>query len=260
MTKVVNKLSLAGLAGAALFGLAAPAAADDSFWWSVNLAGSSDYMFRGVSQTDNEPAVSGGLDVGYGIFYAGVWASGVDDNFVATATEIDVYAGVKPKWGKITLDFAVLGYLYPNQDDAISLGNEVSYLELKSGVSVAVTDSFSVGATYYYSPEYSFEVGEGHTIEGTAALTLPQMWVFTPTISGTVGYLETDLPSLPGDRDGPDNDGDGVPDLQTDITYWNAGLALTVEKITFDMRYFGSDTESKLTDDRFVFQTKIVLP
>lgn len=255
-----TKLSrLALLAGLSLPLVSQPAAADD-FWWSVNLAGSSDYIFRGVSQTDNEPAVSGGLDVGYKIFYAGIWASGVDDDFISTNTEIDVYAGVKPKWDKFTFDFAVLGYLYPNQDDAISLGNEVSYLELKAGVSFAVTDSFTIGANYFYSPEYSFEVGEGNTIEGTAAYTLPKMWVFTPTISGTIGYLETDLPSLPADRNGPDADGDGVPDLNDNITYWNAGLGLTVEKITFDMRYYGSDIESKLTDDRFVFQTKIVLP
>lgn len=43
--------------------------------WSFNLSGTSDYVFRGISQTDNDPTLQGGFDLGYGIFYAGVWAS-----------------------------------------------------------------------------------------------------------------------------------------------------------------------------------------
>lgn len=241
--------------------LAGPATAEErEFSWSANLAATSDYMFRGVSQNDNDPAISGGLDIGYGLFYAGVWASKVDEDFVATDAEIDIYAGIKPTWGKVTFDLAVLGYLYPNQNDEISDGLEVNYLELKAGASVAVTDQVTIGAAYYYSPEYTFEAGESHTIEGNFSISLPKFWVFDPSISGAVGYFESEIGSQPGDRNGPDLDGDGDPDLQESITYWNVGLALTVEAITFDMRYWGSDIESALTDDRFVFTTKLVLP
>ena len=52
--------------------------------------------------------------------------------------------------------------------------------------------------------------------------------------------------------------------------YWNAGLALAVDKLTFDFRYWGTDasnaTSDTLTcindycDSRFVFSAKVVLP
>ena len=73
---------LASSAGALADGyeVAAPAAVDEGrkFTYSFNIGGTSDYVFRGVSQSDNEPALQGGADIGWGILYAGVWASMVD--------------------------------------------------------------------------------------------------------------------------------------------------------------------------------------
>ncbi len=54
-------------------------------------------------------------------------------------------------------------------------------------------------------------------------------------------------------------------------TYWNVGLALTVEKFTFDFRYWDTDidvvtpgvgacADEDLCDERFVFSAKVVLP
>ena len=54
---------------------AAPAAELD---FSVNAAITTDYVFRGVSQSAGQLTAQGGADVTYGIGYAGVWASGVD--------------------------------------------------------------------------------------------------------------------------------------------------------------------------------------
>ena len=52
--------------------------------------------------------------------------------------------------------------------------------------------------------------------------------------------------------------------------YWNAGLALGVDNITFDFRYWGTDADNavsktltcinQLCDDRFVFTVKVVVP
>ncbi len=58
---------------------AAPARREGrKFTYSFNIDGTSDYVFRGISQTVNDPAVQGGVDLGYGIIYAGAWASGLD--------------------------------------------------------------------------------------------------------------------------------------------------------------------------------------
>jgi uncharacterized protein (TIGR02001 family) len=110
-------LSICGVAGAALIACATAAVADGyeyegkamaapeegrKFTYSFSLTGTSDYVFRGISQTDNDPTIQGAIDLGYGIFYLGAWGSGVDfdDEFGNDLDhgEIDYYAGIKPTW------------------------------------------------------------------------------------------------------------------------------------------------------------------
>ena len=85
---------------------------------SANVALATEYVFRGVSQTAEGPSIQGGFDATCGMFYAGVWASnldwgGVGGNDVANI-EMDFYAGIKPKTGRITWDLGVIYYAYPN--------------------------------------------------------------------------------------------------------------------------------------------------
>ncbi len=127
MSKMMRSTAQAvAAAGFVMAALAVPAsagsmkdapAADEGrkLTWSFNLGGTSDYVFRGISQTDNDPTMQGGLDVGYGIFYAGVWASGLDFSNIASEAqvEVDFYAGIKPVWGPATFDLGVIYYAYP---------------------------------------------------------------------------------------------------------------------------------------------------
>ena len=91
MTKASKLAALCGAAGLALLAIcgtavadgyevAAPAPADEGrkFTYSFNIGATSDYVFRGISQTDNDPTIQGGIDLAYGILYAGWWASGLD--------------------------------------------------------------------------------------------------------------------------------------------------------------------------------------
>ncbi|MBD3808147.1 MAG: hypothetical protein IE880_05460, partial [Epsilonproteobacteria bacterium] len=49
-----------------------------NFTYSANMAFTSNYVWRGLTQTDNSPAIQGGIDIGYKGFYAGVWGSNVE--------------------------------------------------------------------------------------------------------------------------------------------------------------------------------------
>ena len=70
-----------------------PAAPAHPFTWSFNIGATTDYVFRGFSQNAEDPAVQGGLDIGYGIFYAGTWTSIVDFGDPPNAkAELDFYA------------------------------------------------------------------------------------------------------------------------------------------------------------------------
>ena len=215
--------------------------------WSVNGGVMSDYVFRGQSQNNEDPSFFAGADITYGIFYAGIWAAMVDPDFVGGASaEVDYYAGITPKLGPATFDFGVIAYHYPNSDAAASDG--VDYVELKAGVSGEIIPGLSTGFTYYYSPDYTFALGPSHVFEGTAGYTFQKVWIFEPTIDGTVGYITFD------------------DDSTLDYTYWNAGIALAVEALTLDFRYWDTDTSviavdgRDLADERFVFTATVALP
>jgi uncharacterized protein (TIGR02001 family) len=248
--------ALAGSAGVALLVLSGPALAEE-FSWSASLTGTSDYVFRGISQTDNDPTVQGSINLGYGIFYAGVWASGID---IAPDGELEVdwYGGIKPTWksplGEIGFDFGVIYYTYPGYFDP---GVEADYVEFKAGYSLPslFIKNLTTGTTVFYSPEYGGEVGEVWTTESTASYALPKVWVFDPTISGLLGWQKGEL-----------SDGFNVG-FDDEYYYWNAGLTLGVENLSFDFRYWDTDVDGggglcgvNLCDERFVFSATVTVP
>ena len=81
---------------------------------SVNIGLTSDYMWRGVSQNNNTPTLSSGIDLGHNNFYLGTWASHVDN--AGGNIEIDLYGGYKKEGGKSQLgyDLGVITYKYMN--------------------------------------------------------------------------------------------------------------------------------------------------
>jgi uncharacterized protein (TIGR02001 family) len=248
MSKTNSFAIRVGAAAVALSALSGAALAEErTLSWSINVAGTSDYVFRGISQSDNDPAFQAGADVSWGILYAGTWGSGVDPDFVGgSSAEIDLYAGIKPVWGPATFDFGVIYYYYPGSHDGIAPG-QADVTELKAGVSGEIVPKLT-GSTYvYWSHEAAYDTGEYWVSESALAYALPQVGIFAPSVSGTLGFV------------------DNVDFDASDYTYWNAGLSLTVEKLTFDFRYWDTDISdaspiANLADERFVFTAKFVLP
>lgn len=218
-------------------------------------------MFRGISQTDNDPTLQGAIDISYGIFYAGIWGSGLDFQAAANDAqlEIDLYAGFKPVWGPATFDFGVIYYVYPGSDFiAPVVGPDLDYFEFKAGVSGEVFKNLSAGATVFYSPDYFGETGSAWTVEGTLAYTLPAIGKLVPSVSGLIGY-----------QDGSDADYLAFNGFDNYV-YWNVGVGVALDKLTLDFRYHGTDAENATSaglscinnycDDRFVFTAKVTLP
>ncbi len=237
------------------------------FTYSFGLAGTSDYVFRGISQTDNDPTIQGSIDIGYGMFYAGVWGSGLGPDFGANA-EYDWYAGIKPSWnthtflGKIDFDFGVIYYTYPGAADA---GAELDYVEFKAGYSSSfwsfLIPGVTSGTTVYYTPDNTTETGEVWTIESTYAWEGHEIRGITPTISGTFGAAYGDL------SEGYNVNGSG----EDTYYYWNAGLGLGVGNLTFDFRYWDTDigtvapggglcVKTNDCDERFVATVSVSVP
>lgn len=252
----MNKfMKLAGVAAVASAAMVGAANAEDKFSWSITVGGTSDYIFRGLSLNHEDPAAQGSVDVGYGIFYAGAWASnvGIKGDGIYAPMEIDLYGGIKPTLGQFNFDFGIIGYTYPIADDP------ANYYELKAAVSTEIVKNLTGGVTFYFTPSQG-RYNETWTVESNLAYTLPQVHVFTPTLSGGVGYsedLEYDAINQVG----------AFSNFKDSYVYWNAGISLAVEKFTFDFRYWDTDIGNHigdfqygLADSRFVFSAKATLP
>jgi uncharacterized protein (TIGR02001 family) len=179
---------------------------------SFNAAVTSDYIFRGVSQTLEDPAVQGGVDVAWRQLYAGAWASNVDFG-TGDHAEVDLYAGFKPVVAGWTVDAGAIAYLYPGQDE----GADETYVEAKLGVSRSF-DRFSVGATAFWSPDFFGPEEEATYIQGDLAYKVADRL----TVSGSVGRQWVSS--------------------NADYATWNAGgtFALT-DRLGVDLRYYDTD-------------------
>jgi len=164
MKKIVTALVLTGMVGAPGVVMAEEPASPHTL--TANVALVSDYVFRGVSQTQNGPAIQGGVDYSHSSgFYLGTWASNVA--WVSTgfennnSMEIDFYGGFK---GTVADDFGydvgVITYYYPG--DKITGANNPDTTELYLGGSWKI-----LSAKYSYTASNQF-VGWGTEADPTA--------------------------------------------------------------------------------------------
>ena len=127
---------------------------------SANIALTSNYIWRGMTQSDDSPAVQGGFDLGYKGFYAGVWGSNIDFGEGADASaEFDFYAGYANEIAGIGYDIGYVQYTYPNDTDALNFGE--AYLGLSYDFEVvAINGKYYVGIeTNDGDPEDGYELG-----------------------------------------------------------------------------------------------------
>ncbi len=260
MTSTTASRLIGGLTALALATVAAPALADGMYKKSLkdapapeepkrdlqitaNVSATSDYVFRGFSQSGENPALQGGVDVTYKWLYAGLWASGIDfgrdGNFPekdVAHVEVDLYAGIKPVVGPVTFDLGVIYYTYPNaRDGGAFASRELNYFELKLGASMSPWKDGTIGATVFYSPEYTNDTGAVWTVEGSISHAFAAIHGVTPSISALVGYQTGD------DARYRAFFGNGSDDYM----YWNAGVTLGFgDNFSLDFRYWDTDIKN----------------
>jgi len=229
MTIMKKLLGVAAAATAATAAFAGTAAAEASF--SGNVALTSDYVFRGISQSDSDIAIQGGFDYGNQIggmdFYAGVWGSSIDFGLDGTV-EVDVYTGIKPMLGPVTFDIGVIGYFYPGLDGAF----DADMVEFKLGAGISPAEGFDISGALYYSPDFTFTGGDdsGLYAEIKASYAIPE----TPfTVSGAFGNQDVDVAGYYGAA------GDSY-------TTWNLGGSVSFYGFGADLRYFDTDLDPEL--------------
>jgi uncharacterized protein (TIGR02001 family) len=197
-------------------GLTLPAqAGNNKLALSATTAFTTDYIFRGISNTNQGPAVQPELDLTYGMFYAGMWGSNTASG---DGVEIDYYGGITPTWGPVTFDIGVLEYTYPGAT------SEADYFELKTGASYS-PGAWTLGVRNYWAPDFSNVFGNGDAIEGSLAYAFSGKLFnfFSPSVSGDVGFQSLEK-------------------IASDYTYWDAGLTLGfMDRWSADVRYYDTD-------------------
>ncbi len=144
--------------------------------WSANFGATNNYIWRGLTQSINEPAISGGIDYESDSgFYLGTWASNVSyDSDDAYSYEHDMYFGYTWESGAITYD---VGYLYYNYDenagyDFGEVYGSIAYGNLSLGISLLSNaepdegpgEDFGFAKATYTSLDYAIPLSNGAEI------------------------------------------------------------------------------------------------
>lgn len=196
----------------------------------------SDYKFRGISQTGNNPALQGSLEYALPIatdatsLYAGVWGSNVDF-FGASTLEADWTIGLRGSFGAAGYDINVTAYSYPGGVEKVAFVEPGLKLTYDLGVAVPY-------AVFRYSRDFqgaariagdrnSFaRTGHAEYLGLGATVPLPFLADLSPTLIAEVARQRI-----------ADNALWGTPDYTT----WTVGATATVNTLVLGLSYTGTD-------------------
>jgi uncharacterized protein (TIGR02001 family) len=220
--------SILGLSALALLASATPVFAQDEDAGPIAITGSvalvSDYRFRGFSQTQQDPAVQGGITATHESgFYVGTWGSSINFANSNLSSEIDFFAG----WSKavsegVTLDVGLLYYLYPKHKSVtgdIDTDFFEPYVNLTGSIGPVTV---KVGANYAWKQD---ALGDNDALYLHAEPSIAIAG--TPFgLNGHLGYASSD--AFPGGVDG-------------EVWDWSVGGTATWKNLTFGVSYVDTD-------------------
>ena len=189
---------------------------------SGSLALTSDYVWRGTSQTDGKPALQGGVEYGHESgLYLGVWGSNVDfaeDVDDPARIEVDLSAGWRGETASgIGWDLSLVRYIYPRTTedyDSNELKLALSYAMVTLEVDYS-NDAFATGEdAFYYRVELSRELED------------------LLTLSAAIGYSDLDQAIT----------GEGAPESYVD---WRIGAARQLWGVDLDLSYYDTNGNGK---------------
>ena len=193
---------------------------------SGNIALTTDYKFRGISQSDSAPSVQGGFDIAFDNgAYIGTWGAAVDfDCAIDTCgglnggIELDYYAGFASDISdSVSFDIGYIYYDYP-QDEGL-LGD---YGEIYGSLSFG---DFGIGMNY--SDEYWGETGKFTYTYATYSMALSES-VALDLLVGSGDYDEA-----------------GYLDGATEHMNWSVALSTSAGGLDFAITYEDTDLDKE---------------
>jgi uncharacterized protein (TIGR02001 family) len=205
----------------------------------------SDYVDRGISNSDGNPALQGGISysietgIGDTWAYAGFWGSSVDFDDGGEATvELDWYFGVNgtAPGTELAWDAGFAYYTYPGA----SSGLNYDYWEIPVVLSHPLWEAVTLTGSYYFSPEYFGDAGYAHYLNAGLSWDIPfEPVTFTLNVATGHQWIE-------------DNAWAGIEDYQD----WSAGVSVGYQAITVGLGY----TDTNLSKSECFGGTKVCDP
>jgi uncharacterized protein (TIGR02001 family) len=203
---------------------------------SGNVAMTTDYVFRGFTQSDGDAAIQGGFDVNHSSgFFAGIWASNIESdpaapiNYDGSSMELDTYLGWTGNVAGPEMTLKALRYNYPGTNTDANNTNEYSlYLSHDFGPA-AVSGGLNYSDDYY---------GAGDTIYWDLGVDVP-----VGPVSLGLHYGSTDV----------DDD-----TLNADYQDYKVGVSGEAVGLGLDLSFYGTNDVNggcirRTCDDRVVF-------
>jgi len=175
----------------------------------------SDYDFRGITQTAQDPALQASVDYSHSSgFYAGAWGSNVDfGDCCDENVELDIYAGFRGG-ETVTYDVGLVYYTYPGADS-------INFPEMYASVGYKW-----LSGKLWYSNDFGNSNDSAYYYEANAAIPLPANFA----ASAHIGH---------SDGDYWDNSPDGG------YTDWSVGVTYAISNFTLGLKWVdGSDLKS----------------
>jgi uncharacterized protein (TIGR02001 family) len=196
------------------------AAEEEESNFSWNLAATTDYVFRGVSQTSRKPALQGGVDYSFGDsgFYVGAWGSNVDYGDGTPDIELDTYVGYNADVSdSLNLDVMLIRYAYFGEDDDFGT---IDYNELVG----VLTWSEMLAFTAAYTNDYA------NTGESSSYFNVTGEWEVAEAFTFSAGVGRSNF-----------EDSDGYTD-------WMLGVSRQFGPVNAALNYY--DTNTDFDDER----------
>ena len=210
------KRSFVGAVALVAICLSTAAVGEEDSPFSANLALTTDYVFRGYTQTSEDLAIQGGIDwAGPGGWYLGTWGSSLDFGPGDSAsTEVDFYGGYTWEANGVSYDAGLIYYAYPGSDSEAGY----DFFEAYAGLGYDF-DAVSLSAALHFTPDNFGETGTGWYITGG----LSRAFSDALSVDANVGFSQV------------------TADFGEDYLDWNLGLSYSFSLLALDLRYHDTD-------------------
>ena len=213
---------------------ASAAHAEISSTWTLT----SDYDFRGITQTDEDPALQASFDYAAETgWYVGAWASNVDFPGYDGSLELDLYTGFSGgEEDGLGWDVGLVWYTYPGSDSSDTEDKIADFPEIYGGITYGIWSG-----KLWYSNDFGGTDESSIYLDGGVDIPLPR----DLSLSVHAGY----------------SDGDGIDASYGVSNYfdYSVGIGYTLDNFNLSLKYVDTDIDDADTD-RVIFTVSTTLP